>query len=321
MPDPRRGRREVKTGAALLGLVVVTSLAGPLLWPLDPNRTLEPAVAGLAPPGSRFETVELRDGRRLASTLETAAQRPARTDDVVPGSARTVRFWLGSDRLGRDVAARLLAGARLSLVVATAAVTLALAPGIPFGLLAGLSRGRAGAALLHLIELAQAFPRLFLVVAFAAIVPPSAASTIAILAATSWMPVARLVRAEARRLRDADFVLAARVAGLSPGRIAFRHVLPNALAPVAVEASLGMAAAIASEAALSFLGIGVPPPAASWGNLIADGRDLLAEAPWISIAPGVALAAAVLGCNLLAEGLRDRLDPRRVAPPEEILPA
>jgi len=124
------------------------------------------------------------------------------------------------------------------------------------------------------------------------------------------MPIARLVRAETRRLKASDFVLAARAIGAGPVRVALRHVLPNTLAPVLVEASLGMAGAIASEAALSFLGLGAQPPTASWGNLIADGRDLLATAPWISIAPGCALALTVLACNLLGEGLRDRFDPR-----------
>ena len=327
MLEPAANRRQLRAAAALLTLLVVAATLGAAAWPASPEQTLDPAEAALAPPGARFATLELADGRLLAarSIVREATGYRLRNRDgerfvaagaAAPGAAvETRRFWLGSDRFGRDVAARLLHGARLSLWVAAASMALALGFGVPLGLAAGLARGAAARALLALIEAAQAFPRLFLIVALAALAPPRTATTVAILAATGWMPVARLVRAEARRLSSAEFVLAARGLGLPPWRVALVHVLPNALAPVVVEASLGMAGAIASEAALSFLGLGVPPPAASWGNLIADGRDLLRDAAWIALAPAGALALTVLACNLLAEGLRDRFDPRRTPLP------
>ena len=165
-------------------------------------------------------------------------------------------------------------------------------------------------AALGLIEAAQAFPRLFLLVALAAITKPGWTPLVLLLGLTGWMPVARLVRAEVRTLAGRDFVLAARATGVGPLRLALRHLLPNALAPVAIEGSLGAAAAIVAEATLSFLGLGLPPPAASWGGMIADGRDALATAWWVSVFPGLALVAAALAFNLIGEGLRDRLDPR-----------
>ncbi|MCM2269869.1 MAG: ABC transporter permease [Thermoanaerobaculia bacterium] len=323
--EPRGGRREATAGAALLVGVLVAALVGAALWPHAPHRSLDPAVAALAPPGARFATVELADGRRLAATSIVAAEGGLRL--LSPGGERFVpreaiaagagvgeaRFWLGSDRHGRDVAARLLAGARLSLAVGGAAVALALLVGVPLGLAAGLARGGRAVAAVAVIETAQAFPRLFLVLALAAVARPGPWAIVLLLGLTGWMPVARLVRAEVRRVAAQEFVLAARAGGVGALRLASRHVLPNAMAPVVVEASLGLAGAVSAEAALAFLGLGAPPPAASWGNLIADGRDVLSIAPWISLAPGVALAVTLLACNLMAEGLRARSDPRAAA--------
>ena len=139
---------------------------------------------------------------------------------------------------------------------------------------------------------------------------PGLGPVVLLLGLTGWMPVARLVRAEVRTLATRDFVAAARVAGVGPLRLALRHLLPNALAPVAIEGSLAAASAIVAEATLSFLGLGLPPPTPSWGGMIADGRDVLASAWWVSVFPGLALAVAALAFNLIGEGLRDRLDPR-----------
>jgi len=317
-----RRRKVSRPGVALLAAVAIAALAGGALWPRSPDLTLEPAVAALAAPGSRFETLTLANGAVLAAeSIEHrdgewllragGRERVVDPERVAARPIGSVRFWLGSDRFGRDVAARLLHGARVSLLVALGAVAVALGVGVPLGIAAGFARGGAARALLALVEGAQAFPRLFLVVALAAVVTPSVASTIAILGLSGWMPIARLVRAETRKLVASDFVLAVRGLGASPWWIASRHVLPGVVAPIVVEASLGMAGAIAGEAALSFLGLGAPPPTASWGNLIAEGRDLVAVAPWISIVPGVALALTVLACNLVAESGRERADPRR----------
>jgi peptide/nickel transport system permease protein len=320
----RAARVEAAAGAALVALALAAVTAGAALWPEPPAATLEPAVAGLAPPGARFATLALADGRTLAATSierdgDRYRLRGARGERTVP-VAQTApaplgerRYALGSDRFGRDLVARLLHGGRVSLAVAAAAVALALALGVPLGLAAGLARGAAGALLLALFDAAQAFPRLFLVVALAAIVEPSLLAPVVILGATGWMPIARLVRAEVRRLAAAEFVAAARAAGLPPARIALRHLLPNLWGPIGVEASLAIASAVAAEAALSFLGLGLPPPSPSWGGLVAEGRDLLDVAPWLSLAPGGALALTVLGANLLAEGARAARDPRRAA--------
>lgn len=325
MTTMRRSPAELRWGAALLLLLAGAVTLGAALDAADPDTTLDPAVAAFAPPGARFATLTLTDGRRLAAT---AIERQDGSWVLIgPGAPRSIPLtaaagpprsqtaWLGTDRFGRDLAARLLHGGRLSLAVALAAVALSVGGGLPFGIAAGLAHGRRGRALLALLEGAQAFPRLFLVVALAAVVPPGRGTTVLLLGLTGWMPVARLARAETRRLVASEFVLAARAGGVGPLRLAWSHLLPNLAGAVAVEASLGMAGAVAGEAALSFLGLGAPPPVSSWGGLIADGRDALVIAPWISLAPGLALALAVLAFNLVAEGARERFDPRAVRLP------
>ncbi|HSM12775.1 MAG TPA: ABC transporter permease [Thermoanaerobaculia bacterium] len=325
MSDRRRLPRGLVAGGSLLGLVAVATILGPLALARDPERTLDPAATALAPPGSGFATLRLAAGYELAAdrivldgdrfVLEDVRGRrtvPAREVDAARPVGRA-RFWLGSDALGRDVAARLLHGGRVSLAVALGAVLLLLLVGVPVGILAGLSRGLPDRALLGGIEAWQAFPRLFLLVALVAVVPAGVGTTVLLLGLTGWMPMARLVRAETRRLRSSEFVLAARAAGVGPARLALRHLVPNLVAPVAVEASLAMGAAITIEATLSFLGLGVPPPTPSWGNLIADGRELAASAWWIATFPGLALVATVVACSLVGEGLRDHVDPRHEA--------
>jgi len=315
----------LRAGFLLAGALVLLSTLGAWAYGVSPRRQLDPVVAAHQRPGARLVSIRLADGRELAATAATRAGSVLRLEGrpgiaEVPLSAlagpqedavRTDRFPLGTDRFGRDLLARLLHGGRLSLAVALLAVALTLVVGVPVGLAAGLAGPRLDRAALGTIEAVQAFPRLFLLVALAAVCPPGVLPVILLLGLTGWMPVARLVRAEVRTLRHRDFVLAARVAGAGPWRIAFRHLLPNALAPIAIEGSLGVAAAIVAEATLSFLGLGVPPPTPSWGGMIADGRDALASAWWVALFPGLALAAAALAFNLLGEGLRDRLDPRR----------
>lgn len=321
----RAWRGALFVGGALFAALALAALLGPPLRGVDPRRQLDPAFAGLLRPGARVESIELADGRVLAAArierdgdslrLRGRAGEPSvpLAELAAPGAAssvRTERFPLGTDQFGRDLAARLLAGGRVSLTVALLAVALSLAVGVPIGLATGLAGPRTERAALGLIEAAQAFPRLFLLVALAAVTRPGWTPLILLLGLTGWMPVARLVRAEVRTLAGRDFVLAARATGVGPLRLAWRHLLPNALAPVAIEGSLGAASAIVAEATLSFLGLGLPPPASSWGGMIADGRDALATAWWVSLFPGLALVAAALAFNLIGEGLRDRLDPR-----------
>lgn len=217
---------------------------------------------------------------------------------------------LGTDALGRDVLSRILYGGRVSLWVGFVAVGISSAIGLALGLAAGYFGRLADEIIMRGVDVMLCFPSFFLILAVIAFLEPSLTNIMAVIGLTSWMGVARLVRAEAMSLRGRDYVLAARVAGAGPVRIILRHILPNALAPVLVSATLGVAGAILVESSLSFLGLGVQPPDASWGNMLLDGKEVLEVAPWLSVFPGLAILFTVLGYNLLGESLRDLLDPR-----------
>ncbi|WP_051694319.1 ABC transporter permease [Desulfohalovibrio reitneri] len=220
------------------------------------------------------------------------------------------QHWLGTDALGRDVLTRLLYGARVSLWVGFVAVGLSVGIGLALGLVAGYFGGLVDEAVMRGVDVMLCFPSFFLILAVIAFLEPSLANIMIVIGLTSWMGVARLVRAETLSLRGRDFVLAARSAGASAPRILLWHVLPNAAAPVLVSATLGVAGAILVESSLSFLGLGVQPPTPSWGNMLMEGKDVLEIAPWLSVFPGLAILVTVLGYNLLGESLRDLLDPR-----------
>jgi len=220
------------------------------------------------------------------------------------------RHWLGTDDLGRDVLVRILYGARISLLVGFVAVGIATVIGIFLGALAGYYGRWIDTLLMRFVDIMLCFPTFFLILAVIAFLDPSIWNIMIIIGLTGWMGVARLVRAEFLSLRERDFVLAARAIGASDGRIIFRHILPNALSPVLVSATLGVAGAILTESALSFLGIGVQPPTPSWGNMLIAGKQTLGTAWWLSVFPGMAILVTVLGYNLLGEGIRDALDPR-----------
>jgi peptide/nickel transport system permease protein len=217
----------------------------------------------------------------------------------------------GTDELGRDVFQRLFHGATISLGVAGAAVLLSSVFGSLLGLLAGERGGFLDAAVGRLVDLVLAFPGLLLAVALAAVLGPSAFNTVLALSAVGWVPYARLARSEARRVGSLDFVSAARSQGASSRRILLRHLLPNVAPPLAVQATLHLAGAILAESALSFLGLGVPPPAPSWGAMLAGGRTHILDAPHVVLAPALAILLVVLGTNLLGDALVDRLDPVR----------
>ena len=217
---------------------------------------------------------------------------------------------LGTDALGRDVLSRMLYGARVSLWVGFVAVGLSVSIGLVLGLTAGFVGGLTDEIVMRGVDVMLCFPSFFLILAVIAFLEPSLLNIMIVIGLTSWMGVARLVRAETLSLRSRDFVLAARVAGAGPVRILALHVLPNALAPVLVSATLGIAGAILVESSLSFLGLGVQPPTPSWGNILMEGKDVLEIAPWLSVFPGLAILFTVLGYNLLGESLRDVLDPR-----------
>jgi len=217
---------------------------------------------------------------------------------------------MGTDDLGRDVLTRILYGARISLLVGFVAVGIATFIGVVLGALAGYYGGWVDNLIMRFVDIMLCFPTFFLILAVVAFLEPSIWNIMIIIGLTSWMGVARLVRAEFLSLREREFVLAARACGARDGRIIFRHLLPNALSPVLVSATLGVAGAILTESALSFLGIGVQPPTPSWGNMLIVGKQTLGTAWWLSAFPGLAILVTVLGYNLLGEGIRDALDPR-----------
>jgi peptide/nickel transport system permease protein len=263
-------------GSLIVGLVIVAALAAPLLATTDPiDQDLSVA---LKPP------CWLEDGSR---------QHP-----------------LGTDHLGRDVYSRLVYGAQISLTISVLAALLGAVVGVTAGLVAGYLGGRIDAVIMRVVDLNLAFPLILLALAVVALLGASLRNLVIVMAITTWMIYARVVRGLSLTLREQEFVQAARALGANDARIIARHVLPNVLAPIVVIWTLEVARVILMESALSFLGLGVPPPTPTWGRMLAEGRDYLTVAGWIAIFPGIAIMATVLGINFLGDGLRDLLDPR-----------
>jgi peptide/nickel transport system permease protein len=222
----------------------------------------------------------------------------------------TGNHYLGTDPLGRDLAARLLMAGRISLLVGFSAMLLSIVIGTLVGVVAGYRGGWISAVLMRTVDGFLSFPSIFLVLALAAALRPSPVMITVIIAITKWMEVARIVEAEVRSLREREFVQAGRMLGLSGTHIMFREILPNAMGPIIVAASLTVARAILLEAYISFLGFGIQPPLPSWGNMLNGAQKYLASAPWLAIIPGAAITIAVTSFNFIGDGLRDALDVR-----------
>jgi peptide/nickel transport system permease protein len=284
-----RKDRLASAGLVVLGVLALTALLGKLLteWFVLFDPTLVRLPEKLLPP--------------LAGA---GAELPL---DQLPAFGR---YWLGTDDLGRDVFARMLQGSFVSLSIGFVAVSIELAIGVLLGGLAGFYGGRVDALIMRFTDVMLCFPTFFLILTVVALLPPSIWNIMIVIGATSWMGTCRFVRAELLALREQDFVRAATALGLSDARIIFRHMVPNAIAPVLVSATIAVASAILTESALSYLGFGVQPPNASWGNILSDGRTFLFDAPWLFLIPGVAILVVVLSFNLVGEGLRDALNPR-----------
>ncbi|MDB4941120.1 MAG: Dipeptide transport system permease protein DppC [Labilithrix sp.] len=229
-------------------------------------------------------------------------------------AAPSGEFWLGTDRLFRDELSRLAVAARISLFVGLASTFIATLIGAAVGIIAGWFEGGAiDSVLMRIVDVGLAFPFLLLVMALAAALERTTTTTILLtLGLTGWLGTARIVRAKTMQVRRLDFVTAARALGQSSPRIVLRHVLPNVSGPLVVVATVSVAQMILAESVLSYLGGGIAPPTPTWGHMLFEGQDYFTSSPWIALAPGLAIMASVLGFNLLGEGLRDALDPRKV---------
>lgn len=262
---------------AILFVVTFVAIFGPALSPMDPNR--QNIMLRLAEPGAE--------------------------------GARGVVHWLGSDGLGRDVLARLLYGARISLLVGVCAIIVGGTIGVVAGLVSGYFGGWTDDIIMRLGDIQLAFPFILLAIMFLVVLGPGVWNLILVLGIGQWVTYARIVRAQTLSLREKEFVEAARALGDSTPSIIFRTILPNIVAPLTVIASFNVAAVILSEAALSFLGLGVPPEVPTWGSMLAESREqLLANKWWLAVFPGLAIVVTVLSFNILGDWLRDFLDPR-----------
>lgn len=225
--------------------------------------------------------------------------------------APSLQHWCGTDTLGRDLLSRMLYGARVSLAVGFVAVGISLMVGICIGALAGYMRGTVDTLLMRFTDMMLCFPSFFLILAVIAFLEPSIWNIMIVIGLTSWMGVARLLRAEFLSLREREFIQAAESLGVKPFRMVYAYMLPNAIGPVVVSAILGIAGAVLLESGLSFLGLGVQPPDPSWGNILTESKDYIQFAWWLSLYPGMAILITVLAYNMLGESLRDMVDPKQ----------
>ncbi len=269
----RRHKLAIVGSCVMLALITV-SLFAPILAPFPPNEMHLSEVVGGKP--------------------------------IAPGA----RFWLGTDNLGRDTLSRCMYGARVSLLVGFAATAISVAIGVLLGCLAGYYGGWVDMLVVRVIEILTCIPSFFLLIALNVLLGASTRNVILILGFLGWMGIARQIRAQFLSLREQEFVQAARALGLRDGAIAFRHLLPNALTPVIVAATMGIAGNIMAESGLSYFGFGIKEPTASWGSMLKQAMQYMREAPWLAIFPGLLISLTALALNFIGDGLRDALDPR-----------
>ncbi len=262
--------RSAVAGGAIVLALVVMAVAAPLVAPYDP----------------------------IAPSLQDRLCAPSRA------------HWLGTDDLGRDILSRIIFGARISLQVGILAVALALVIGTSLGLVAGYWGGLADNLIMRVMDVMLAFPSVLLAIAIVAIMGPSLGNAMVAIGIVSIPVYARIVRSSTLQVKANEYVEAARALGAGDARIIARHVLPNCMAPLIVQATLGIATAILDAAGLSFLGLGAQPPTPEWGAMLSGGRAFLRTAPWVTAFPGLAIVLLVMGFNLFGDGLRDALDPR-----------
>lgn len=257
-------------GLVVLAILVICAIAAPLIAPYDPDA-VNPRLRGHGP---------------------------------------SAAHWLGNDDIGRDILSRLIFGARVALIVGIGATLIAVTIGVTIGATAGFFGGKVDFWLSRIIDTLMAFPLLALLMTLSTVFGPSLRNVVIVIGCTVWASYARVVRAEVLSLRETDYVLAARAVGATNRSIIARHIVPNAIGPVIIIASLSVGGIIILESALSFLGLGIQRPTASWGTMLSDGREFIRNYPHIAIAPGLAIAFTVLAFNLVGDGLRDALDPR-----------
>ena len=268
-------------------------------------------------PKNKSQPLTVKFGMAVLSLLILAAVfapviAPYNPEEIVDYDTLAPSFAhpFGTDDLGRDIFSRAVYGARISLTVGLVAVTISILIGTLMGATAGYFGGFVGGLIMRFVDVMLAFPSIFLILTIQAMLTPNIYNVMFVIGLTSWMGVARLVRGEYLKIRELQYVEAAKAIGCSNGRIIFRHILPNAQSPIIVAATLGMAGAILTESALSFLGMGVQPPMPSWGNMLMDAQAYMRDAPWMAIIPGLLILLTVLSLYFVGEGLRERLDPK-----------
>jgi len=311
----RKNRLAVPALAVII-ILFATALAAPFLAGEIPVYLVKDGQRYLFPNIIKYEPLQTIDfgewqpgpnDHDIRPPIPYAPERSNLRDRL---QGPTAKHLLGTDDRGRDVLSRMIWGTRISMSVGFIAVGIAIVIGMAVGAVAGFYGGLADLAVQRIIEIVMCFPTFILILSLIAFLPPSIYNIMVVIGITGWTGVARLVRGEFMRLRESDFATAARATGLSDVRIMFRHLLPNALSPVLVSATFGVAGAILTESALSFLGFGVPPPTASWGELLSQSQRFVDRAWWLVTFPGLAIFVTVTAFNLVGEGLRDAMDPR-----------